>query len=101
MRPTKHLQGVCANCGGPLRFLADRIGSTTQCPHCGRPTELLLAPPPADTSASRKMILWTVIGVVVVALGIIIPVAGLKYLQKKAAERRASQPEAAAQTNSP
>ncbi len=95
MTRTKHLKGLCSHCQAPLEFPALSIGLTAPCPHCGRSTELLLAPPPADTSASRKITAWTVAGVLVIALGVAAPLIGLKFLRMKAAERRANQPPAA------
>lgn len=96
MNRTKHLNGVCSHCGRSFAFLAETIGLTAPCPHCGQPTELLLAPPEADTSAPRKLIVWTMAGVMVLAVGIVGPLVGLKIIEKKAAERRANRPAAAA-----
>ena len=95
MTPTKQLKGRCSHCQAPLEFPALSVGLTARCPHCGRSTELLLAPPLADASASRKIVAWTAAGVLVIALGIAAPLIGLKFLRMKAAERRASQPAAA------
>jgi uncharacterized paraquat-inducible protein A len=94
MTRTKQLKGLCSHCQGPLEFPALSIGLSAQCPHCGRSTELLLAPPPADTSVSRKIVAWTAAGVLLIALGIAAPLIGLKFLRMKAAERRAHQPAA-------
>jgi uncharacterized paraquat-inducible protein A len=90
MAHAKHLKGICSHCRGPFEFPAQSIGLTAQCPHCGQPTELLLAPPPADTSASRKIIAWTAAGVLAIALGGAAPLIGLKFFQSKLAERRAN-----------
>lgn len=95
MTRTKQLKGLCSRCQAPIEFPALSVGLTARCPHCGRPTELLLAPPLADTSVSRKIVAWTVTGVLVTALGIAAPLIGLKFLRMKAAERRANQPAAA------
>jgi uncharacterized paraquat-inducible protein A len=95
MARTKQLKGLCSHCQVPLEFPAQSIGLTAQCPHCGESTELLLAPPPADTSVSRKIIAWTVAGVLAIALGVAAPLIGLKFFQKKLAERRANPPAAA------
>jgi uncharacterized paraquat-inducible protein A len=107
MTRTKQLRGLCTHCQAPLEFPALSIGLTARCPHCGRSTELLLAPPPADASASRKIIAWTAMGVLVIALGVAAPLIGLKLLRMKAAERQVIYPAAsipantATNTNSP
>ncbi|MGO8676730.1 MAG: hypothetical protein ACLQVX_12765 [Limisphaerales bacterium] len=101
MTPTKHLKGLCTHCRLPLEFPAQSIGLTSQCPHCGRPTELLLAPPPADASTSRRIIVWTAAGVLAVALGVGAPLIGLKLLQKKLAERGTNQPAAPIPSDAP
>jgi uncharacterized paraquat-inducible protein A len=95
MTRTKQLKGLCRHCQAPLEFPALSIGLTARCPHCGHSTELLLAPPPADTSVSRKIVAWTAAGVLVIALGVAAPVIGLKLLRMKAAVRRAKPPAAA------
>ena len=94
MSGAKHLKGLCSHCKSPLEFPVESIGLTAPCPHCGQSTELLLAPPPADASASRKIVVWTVAGVLVIALGVAAPLVGLKLLRMKAAELRANQPAA-------
>jgi len=94
MTRTKHLKGLCSHCKSPLEFPVESIGLTAPCPHCGHSTDLLLAPPPADTSSARKIIVWTVVGVLVTALGVAAPLIGLKLLRMKAAELRANQPAA-------
>jgi len=96
MTRTRQLNGLCRHCLGPIEFPALSIGLTSECPPCGRRTELLLAPPPADTSVSRRIVAWTAAGALVIALGVAAPLIGLKLLRMKAAERRAKEPAASA-----
>ncbi len=94
MASTKHLQGLCAHCQGPIEFPALSIGLTAQCPHCGQMTEMLLAPPPVDESVSRKLTGWTAAGLVVIAVGVGAPLLGLRFLRAKAAQREPARPPA-------
>jgi DNA-directed RNA polymerase subunit RPC12/RpoP len=91
MTGIKQLKGACDRCQAPLEFPADSIGLTARCPHCGEQTELLLAPPPVDDSVARKVIAWTAAGVLAIAVGVAAPLIGLKFFEKKLAQRRASQ----------
>src|ERR1041384_7114944 len=59
MNRTKYLKGECGQCGGHLEFPAEATGLTTDCPHCGKPTELLLARPREEPAVSRRVIVWT------------------------------------------
>lgn len=84
MNRTKYLQGACKHCGGPLEYPAELVGTTTQCPHCGQQTELLLAAPTQEPGVPRRMIIWTVIAVVILAGGLVALLAGLKWAEKRA-----------------
>jgi hypothetical protein len=88
MNRTKRLKGVCGECGGSIEFPAELVGTLTPCPRCGKQTELLLATPPEEPSVPRKAILWTVGAIVILALGVIVPVAALKHFEKLAARHR-------------
>ena len=88
MNHTKRLQGACSECGGSIEFPAELVGTMTQCPRCGKQTELLLPAPPDDSAVPRKAIIWTVIAIVILALGVIVPVAGLKHFEKLAARQK-------------
>jgi hypothetical protein len=92
MNRTKRLKGVCGGCGGSIEFPAELVGTMTQCPRCGRQTELLLAAPPEEPAVPRKVVLWTVVAIVILALGVIVPVAGLKHFEKLAARQRGQTP---------
>ena len=88
MNPTKRLTGVCGECGGPIVFKAELVGTMTQCPRCGKQTELLLAAPPEEPAVPRKVIVWTVVTVVILVLGLIATVVGLKHFEKLAARQK-------------
>jgi len=88
MNPTKRLACLCGECGGPIQAPAELIGTVTQCPRCGKQTELKLAIPPEEPALPRKVIIWTIVAGVVLALGVIVPVAGLKHYEKLAARQK-------------
>lgn len=69
---TKNVLGECQHCGGQFEFQAEHAGQTADCPHCGQPTELLLASPPeAPSLLGRKLILFTVIVLLILGGGVI------------------------------
>ena len=88
MNPTKRLSGICSECGGSIEFPAELVGTVTQCPRCRKQTELTLAAPPEEPTVPRKVIVWTVVAVVVLALGLIVTVVELKHLEKLAARQK-------------
>ncbi len=65
MSTSNFLKGECQQCRGHIRFLDDALGSTTNCPHCGQPTELVanLVAPPAPRP--RRWWLGVIIGVII------------------------------------
>ena len=88
MNRTKRLTGACTQCGGPIEFHAEMIGTLAQCPLCRKQTELLLAAPPAEPLIPRKVLIWTVITCVLLVLGAVAVVVGLKRFEKLAASRK-------------
>ena len=92
MAKTKYLKGECQHCSGHLEFPAESIGYTATCPHCGKETELQLAPPKAEPTIPRRIVIWTVLAVILLVGGLIISVAGLKHYQKKMAELKRGAP---------
>jgi hypothetical protein len=100
----KHLRGECQHCGGHLEFPAESIGLQAPCPHCGQQTELLLERPPEEPSLPRRVIVWTVAAIVVLGLGLLILVLGLKRAERWAAKQkqeRVGQPALNADTGGP
>jgi hypothetical protein len=88
MNPTKRLTCLCGECGGSIQAPAELVGTVTPCPRCGKQTELKLAVSLEEPAVPRKVIIWTVVAVVVLALGVIVPVAGLKHFEKLAARQK-------------
>jgi len=93
----KKLTGPCAHCGGPIEFDPDSIGQTVRCPVCRRETELHLATLPEEPAIPRRLVIVTVAGILILVLGLLACIVGLKLLEKKAAERQA-EPKGAAIT---
>src|SRR5882724_7438642 len=83
MNRTKFLKGECQHCHGHIEFPADSIGLNTDCPHCGKQTELLLASPKEEPIIPRITIIYTVIAVVILAAGLAGAVVALKMAQRK------------------
>jgi hypothetical protein len=84
---SKKLRGDCSHCGMPIAYPAEAIGTLVPCPHCKKPTELLLSFPPDEPLIPRKVMIWTVISVFVLLLALIGTLQGLKHAQKLADER--------------
>jgi hypothetical protein len=85
MTRTKYLKGDCQLCHGHIEFPAEAAGMTIDCPHCGKPTELLLATPPQEPLLPRRTIIWTVIAVTIVALGFGAILVALNLTKKRIA----------------
>jgi hypothetical protein len=96
MNQTKRLNGVCSQCGGPIEFPAELVGTLTQCPRCRKQTELRLSSPPEEPPVLRRAILWTVVAVAILALGVIALLVGLRHFEKKLAALQKGQPTVAA-----
>ena len=79
---TKFLNGQCQACGGSLEFPAEAVGTTAACPHCGKPTELLLAAPPQERSVPVKTLLYTVFTLLLLVGGLIAALALLKRAER-------------------
>jgi hypothetical protein len=63
-------------------------GLPATCPHCGQQTDLLLALPPEEPTIPRRAVLWTLIGIVVLCLGLVGALAALKRAQNLAARQK-------------
>ena len=78
----KLLQGQCHVCRGPLEFPADAVGTTTDCPHCGKPTELFLAAPPQERVVPVRTILYTVIAILILVGALVAAMIALKRAER-------------------
>src|SRR5207302_6549725 len=67
---TKHLKGQCQACGWPIAFPAESVGTSIDCPHCGKSTELMLALPPEEPTIPRSTIVWTLITILLLLAGL-------------------------------
>ncbi len=92
MTRTKYLKGPCAHCGGNIEFPAELIGTGTECPHCGKPTELLLAAPPQEPAVPRRVIVWTAVAVVILGVGVAGALVALHRAQRWAAIHKQEPP---------
>ena len=88
MNKTKYLKGECSECHGHIEFPAEATGTMTECPHCGKPTVLLLAMPPEEPSVGRKALVWFVIALLISGLGLAGALAALKLAQKRVAAQK-------------
>ena len=79
---TKLLTGKCATCGGYLEFPAEAVGTTADCPHCGRPTELLLAPPAPERTVPLRTIIYTAIAILILVGGLVAVMVALKRAER-------------------
>ncbi len=99
---TKDLRGECQQCGCPFNFPAESTGLTADCPHCGQPTELLLALPPETKSpVNTKTIIYTVLIILILGGGFLGAVLALKRAERLTARQREATMKAAAQNPPP
>jgi len=99
MSRTKYLKGQCSYCGGRVEFPAEAIGTTADCPHCGKPTELQLEAVPDEPTLPRKGIIYAVIAAVILGLGLAGALAALKRAERMVTQKK--ERAAATSTNSP
>lgn len=88
MKQTKFLTGECQHCHGHIEFAAESAGLTTDCPHCGKQTELLLALPKDEPTIPRATIVYTVIAVIILGAGLAGAIVALKMAQRKVAHKK-------------
>lgn len=88
MNQTKYLKGECQQCAGRIEFPAESIGTAVECPHCGKVTELMLAAPPQEPALPRRVIIWTLSGVLILALVLVAALVGLKWFENYAARKK-------------
>jgi hypothetical protein len=98
MKQTKFLKGECQHCHGHIEFPAESVGLTTDCPHCGKQTELLLAVPKEEPTIPRATIVYTVIAVLILGAGLAGAMVALKIAQRNALRTK---PEVVSQAPAP
>ena len=81
MTGTTHFKCECQHCGGHLECPAESAGLTTDCPHCGKPTELIAPPPLRKPSAPAKKILFT-------GIALLIAIVATSMVVAKSARRK-------------
>src|SRR6185369_4311221 len=84
---SKYLKGECQQCGGHVEFPAEAAGTSIECPHCGKATDLLLAVPKSEPSVPTKAIVYTVIAIVILVGGLIGTQIALKRAKRLVAQK--------------
>jgi len=79
---TKLLNGQCGVCGGQIEFPAEAVGTTAECPHCGKPTELLLALPPQERTVPLKTLIYTALAILILVGGLVATIIALKRAER-------------------
>ena len=92
MTSGKFLKGECQHCGGHIEFPAEAVGTTTDCPHCGKTTDLLLAVPKIESSVPTKAIVYTVIAIVILVGGLIGAQIALKRAKRLVGQTNDAEP---------
>lgn len=88
MNQTKYLKGECQHCHGHIEFPAESAGLTTNCPHCGKQTELLLALPKDEPTIPLATVIYTIVAVVILVAGLAGAIVALKMAQRKVAHNK-------------
>jgi hypothetical protein len=88
MNQMKFLKGECQHCHGHIEFPAESVGLTTDCPHCGKQTELLLALPKEEPTIPRTTIVYTVIAVLILGGGLVGAMIALKMAQRNVLRKK-------------
>ena len=101
MNKTKYLKGECTECGGRLEFPAEAIGTSMECPHCGKTTELMLEVPKQEPILPTRVIVWTVIAVIILGGGLVGAILALKRAQRWAERQKEHSTPVSATTQAP
>ena len=92
MNTTKYLKGECGQCHGHLEFPADSTGMIIDCPHCGKPTELLLTPPSEKSWVPRKKLVFALVTILLLILGLGAALMALKRAEDWVARQKPAPP---------
>jgi hypothetical protein len=87
---TKFLKGECSECRGHIEFPAEAAGTTADCPHCGKPTELMLVVPEQESVISKKTIVYLVVALLILGGGLVGAMVALNRAKDIAAEKGAT-----------
>jgi ribosomal protein S27E len=101
MANSKYLKGECQHCGGHIEFPPEAAGTTAECPHCGKATDLLLAAPPTESSVPKRAIVYTVIAAAILIGGLIAAQIALKRAQRLTAQKKEAAAAATAKQAAP
>jgi hypothetical protein len=88
MKQTKFLKGECQHCHGHIEFPVESAGLTTDCPHCGKQTDLLLALPKDEPTIPRATIVYTAIAVIILGAGLAGAMIALKMAERKVGHKK-------------
>ena len=96
---------LCEACG-PFSEMRPMVEceKPSECPHCGKQTELRLAVAPVESSVPRKVIVYTVVGILILILGLVAALIALNRAQNLPSHRNHSTTETApavSRTNAP
>jgi hypothetical protein len=89
---SKYLKGECQQCGGHIEFPAEAAGTATECPHCGKPTELLLVAPKMESAVPTRAIVYAVIATVILVGGLIGTQLALKRARRLVEQNNVTSP---------
>jgi len=99
MTMVKTVPGQCEHCGAQFEVPAETIGMATECPHCHQQTEVLLAVGTAGDEDSRKVMMWSVVGIVFLVVALIAAIFAVHLAKKLMEEKKAQQHAAIFQTH--
>src|SRR5438105_8787125 len=91
MNKIKNLKGECIECGGSLEFPAESIGTTVECRHCRKTTELSLAGPKEEPTVSTRVIAWTLIALFILIGGLVGSLIALNRAQNWAQKQHGTE----------
>jgi len=97
MASQKQLPGKCSQCGEFFEFPVESLGTTGECPLCGKQTHMILALPDQEPDVSRVMVLWTVSGIVILIALLLAALFAVHLARRLTDENRRNAPTNASQ----
>ena len=94
MATGKTVPGRCSHCDAVFEVAPEAIGMAMECPHCHEETVVQLAVTTTlEDGASRKMVMWTVVGILFLVVALVAAIfavhLGKKLMEEKKAKERA------------